>query len=57
MYCINSDFVQSQFTDKTTQVAQPKLAIKRIETTLIPLPPLEEQKRMVFQLQQLLNIL
>ena len=57
MYCINSDFVQSQFTDKTTQVAQPKLAIKRIETTLIPLPPLEEQKRIVFQLQQLFNIL
>ena len=49
-----SDLIQTQFIDKTNQVAQPKLALKRIESTLFPLPPLAEQKRIVAKLEQLL---
>ena len=55
MYCINSDFIQEQFTDKITQVAQPKLAIKRIETTIIPVPPLQEQGKIVKEIENLIS--
>ena len=44
-FIISSKFVQNQFNEKTTKVAQPKLAIKRILSTKIPLPPLNEQNR------------
>ena len=46
-YILLSSFVQQQFQDKTHQVAMPKLALERILTTLIPLPPLKEQERLV----------
>ena len=46
-YALLSSFVQQQFQDKTHQVAMPKLALERILTTLIPLPPLNEQKKIV----------
>ena len=54
MYLVMSDIVQSQFKDKTNKVAQPKLAMKRINSTYIPLPPLNEQKRIVEKLKQIL---
>ena len=53
-YTILSSYVQSQFLDKTNQLAQPKLAIRRIQTTLIPLPPLSEQHRIVSKLEEVL---
>lgn len=40
-----SDFVQKQIVNLTTKVGQPKLAIKRIEGLVVPLPPITEQKR------------
>ena len=46
-YILLSSFVQQQFQDKTHQVAMPKLALERILTTLIPLPTLKEQERLV----------
>lgn len=51
---IQSPLVQAQFVDRTNKVAQPKLAIVRIESTLIPLPPLEEQKRIVEMIDKLM---
>ena len=51
---ILSPLVQAQFVDRTNKVAQPKLAIVRIESTLIPLPPLEEQKRIVEMIDKLM---
>ena len=53
---IASSFVQDQFQDKKVQMAQPKLALFRIENSLIPLPPLAEQKRIVTKTTQLLNL-
>ena len=47
LLAILSPFIQDQFVDKTNKVAQPKLAIKRILSTLIPVPPSKEQQRIV----------
>ena len=52
MYCLLSNFVQSQIKKCTTKVGQPKLAIVRIEDLLIPLPPIKEQYRIVHKIEQ-----
>lgn len=57
MYCLSSDFVQKQINMVTTQVAQPKLSIRRIEELIIPLPPIAEQFRIVEIIKQMYNIL
>ena len=44
-YVMLSAFVQEQFQDKTHQVAMPKLALERILSTLIPIAPINEQKK------------
>ena len=53
LHIICSNYIQNQFVDKTNKVAQPKLAIERILTTLFPLPPLSEQQRIVDKLKEL----
>ena len=57
VYAISSQLVQTQFVDKTKQMAQPKLAIERIQTTIMPLPPYDEQKRIVAKVEELMPIL
>ena len=52
MYCLLSNFVQSQIKKCTTKVGQPKLAIVRIEDLVIPLPPIKEQYRIVHKIEQ-----
>lgn len=42
---LSSDFGQMKMVDRVHQVAQPKLSIISLSNTLIPLPPIEEQKR------------
>ena len=54
--CFSSPFVQSQFKALTNQMAQPKLSIRNVLTTLFPLPPLAEQKRIVAKLEQVLPL-
>jgi type I restriction enzyme, S subunit len=54
-YCLNSSYCQIQFADRTKAMAQPKLALKRIETTLIAFPPLKEQNRIVQKLDELMK--
>ena len=52
--CLESQLIQQQIIDATTKVGQPKLAIKRIQELLLPLPPVAEQKRIVAKIEELL---
>jgi type I restriction enzyme S subunit len=51
---LSADAVQEQFRDKTKQMAQPKLALKRIAGARFPLPPLAEQHRIVVKVDELM---
>jgi type I restriction enzyme S subunit len=53
---LSSDFVQAQFLEKTKQMAQPKLALKRIAGAKFCLPPLNEQYRIVDKFDGLMAI-
>ena len=55
MYALQTDVVQSHFSMRFHQVAQPKLSIETASSTLIALPPLFEQKRIVSAIQTLLK--
>ena len=57
MYTLKSEMVQRQINDKMTKVGQPKLAIKRIVNLLIPIPPIEEQERIVNNIEKIFKIL
>jgi type I restriction enzyme S subunit len=50
---LRSPQVQEKFQLKQTVAAQPKLALHRIASTGIPLPPLAEQRRIVAELDAL----
>lgn len=56
LLAIRSEYIQSQFLEKTFQQAQPKLALERIESTLVPIPPLAEQHRIVAKVDQLMAL-
>ena len=51
---LTSPLIQNQIADATTKVGQPKLAIKRIQELLIPLPPFAEQHRIVAKIEEML---
>lgn len=53
---LQCEFIQAQFVEKTYQQAQPKLALERIESTVIPLPPLPEQHRIVAKVDELMAL-
>ena len=57
MYALLSDIAQSHFTSRFHQVAQPKLSIETASCTLIPLPPINEQARIVNVIDHFLAII
>ena len=53
---LTSPMIQLLIKEATTQVGQPKLAIKRIETFLLPIPPLAEQRRIAERVEELMPL-
>ena len=57
MFVLMSTIAQEHFKSKFHQVAQPKLSIETAQTTLIPLPPLSEQTRIVSKIEEVFALL
>ena len=55
LYYVRSEYAQSQFRGNTKQVGQPKLAIFRIASTLVPIPPFAEQTKIVSKIEYTLH--
>ena len=55
-YCFASNFLREQFQEKTIQSAQPKLALHRVASSVIALPPLAEQHRIVAKVDALMAL-
>jgi len=53
--CLESNFCQNQFLKKTKQVAVQKMSLTRFGLTILPLPPLEEQKAIVQKVKTLMQ--
>lgn len=54
---LDSQYIQTQISNRTKKVGQPKLALNQIASLIIPLPPLEEQKRIVKKVDLIMNYL
>ncbi|MGB5970461.1 MAG: restriction endonuclease subunit S [Spirulinaceae cyanobacterium] len=54
-YLLSSNFVQEQIKFLTISTNQPKLALFRIKKINIPLPPLNEQHRIVAKIEELFS--
>ena len=55
MYSLMTDLAQNHFSLRFHQVAQPKLSIETSSSTLIAMPPLAEQKRIVRAIENIFN--
>ncbi|WP_372744417.1 restriction endonuclease subunit S [Lutibacter sp.] len=53
---LSSHICQSQFLEKINKMAQPKLALHRISSTIIPMPSLHEQKAIVQKVNTLMGL-
>ena len=53
---LESVFCQEQFFDKTKQVGVQKMALNRLATTIVPLPPVAEEGRIVAKVDELIAI-
>ncbi|EGR2226531.1 restriction endonuclease subunit S [Vibrio diabolicus] len=53
---LSSGFAQTQFVDKTKQVGVQKMALNRLASTLVPLPPINQQRLIFSKLSELFDI-
>jgi type I restriction enzyme S subunit len=56
-YLLSSQYAYKQFCGKVSGAVVKNLNIDKVEESLIPLPPLAEQKRIVAKLEQLFKVL
>ncbi len=54
--CLIGDYCQKQFIDKTKSVGVQKMALNRFQNTLLPIPPIQEQKEIVKKVESLFKI-
>lgn len=52
-YVLSSDFVYKQFSDKASGAVVSNLNTDKVRETIIPLPPIEEQQRLVNKIESL----
>ena len=57
MYSLLSTNSQEHFSSKFHQVAQPKLSIETASSTLLPLPPFAEQRRIVAEIERWFSLI
>lgn len=57
LYLLESLCIVDQYNEIISKVAQPKLALRKIRSLLVPLPPLEEQERIVTKLEKVFSTL
>ena len=56
-YALNTPFVQEQIKKSIVSTNQPKLALFRIEKLVVPIPPRQEQSRIVGKVEELFSFL
>ncbi len=57
LMCLTTDFCQTQFIEKTKQVGVQKMALTRFSNSILPLPPLAEQKRIVAAIEKFMPLI
>ena len=57
MYSLLSTIAQEHFSSRFHQVAQPKLSIETASKTLLPVPPIEEQQRIVAEIEKWFSLI
>ena len=57
VYLLSSPIVKNQHRKILSKVAQPKLSLIKLKRTIVPLPPLEEQKRIVLKINKLQEVI
>jgi type I restriction enzyme S subunit len=53
---LSSGYAQEQLFEKVNQMAQPKLALHRIKSTALAIPPMNEQQRIVKKVDELMAL-
>ncbi|WP_149554590.1 restriction endonuclease subunit S [Treponema pectinovorum] len=56
MHILNSNFVQDYFESTYHQVAMPKLSLINASKTVVPIPPLAEQQKIVNKIENIFSI-
>jgi type I restriction enzyme S subunit len=55
-YSINSQTVINQFSDLVTGITRQRVNLTKIRNLVVPIPPLDEQKRIVAKINQLMSL-
>ncbi len=56
MYYLRSDVGREKIIGRMTGSAMPRIILEKIKSTILPLPPLAEQKRIVARVDELMTL-